>query len=128
MQMEVVVRNLLSLAALSLLVGCASAGTQVDPAKVATFQRGHTTAAEVQAVLGPPNTSTVAPDGSIMFVYVHARSQVRAATFIPYIGPFVGGADVSSQMVSFTFSPDGVLRGGSNSATQIGSGMGLTAR
>jgi len=120
-------RALILVLTAAMLAACASSGTQVDPAKVATFQRGRTTASEVQAALGPPNGMSVLPDGSRVMVYTYVHSQARPETFIPIIGGFVGGADATMQTVSFTFGPDGMLRSGSMYQSQTGTGMGLSA-
>ncbi len=98
------------LLAIVTLAGCVSSGRPVDQAKVAAFERGKTTSAEVQAALGPPNGSSVLGDGSSVLVYAYTHAQARPESFIPIIGPLVGGADATSQTVSFTFGPDGVLR------------------
>src|ERR1700676_1755978 len=83
------------------LAACASSGTRVDPAKVAKFERGVTTANQVQASLGPANGSSTLADGGLVLVYTYARYQTRPETFIPYVGMFVGGADTTTQTVSF---------------------------
>jgi outer membrane protein assembly factor BamE (lipoprotein component of BamABCDE complex) len=110
------------------LSACASSGTQVDPATVASFVRGSTTANQVQAALGEPNTMSMLPDGSRVMVYTYAHTQARPETFIPLIGGLVGGADSQIQTASFTFGPDSVLQTSSRSQTQIGTGTGLSAR
>jgi hypothetical protein len=79
-------------AGLTLAVGaCASAGTKVDPDTVASFVKGRTTVAEAEAALGEPNATSTKSDGSTVLVYTYARSSVRASTFIPLVGAFVGG-------------------------------------
>jgi hypothetical protein len=121
-------RKVWSIGAVILLSSCASAGTNVDPAKVATFERGRTTIYQVEAALGPPNATTTLADGSQVDVYSYVHAQARPETFIPIVGPLVGGADARSQTVSFVFGPDGVLRSGSSSRSQIESGFGLSAQ
>lgn len=105
------------------LSGCMSSGTQVDPAKAARFQSGITTVGQVRAALGAPNADSIQTDGSRTMVYVYMHTQVRPETFIPIIGGFVGGADAQTQTVSYSFGPDGVMRGGSSGQSQAGAGM-----
>jgi hypothetical protein len=106
----------------ALLASCATSGTRVDPATVATFERSRTTYAEVEAALGQPSLNSVLPDGSRVVSYAYSQVQTRPATFIPVVGLFAGGADVHSESVTFTFSPDGVLRGGTALQGQVSSG------
>ena len=110
-----------------MLAGCVSAGTPIDPAKLATLERGRTTLTEAQAALGPPNGVSVLSDGSRVLVYTYVHAQARPETFIPYIGAFIGGADTQSQSVALIFGPDGLLRSGSSHGTQVGASMGLAA-
>ena len=124
---EETMRALGPMLAALVLVGCSSSGTRVDPAKVATFERGRTTANEVVASLGPPNGVSTLPDGSRVFAYTYLHTQARPETFIPIIGGFVGGADAQLQSATFIFGPDSVLRGGSSYQSQTGTGMGLSA-
>lgn len=72
------------------------------------------------AALGPPNGDVVRADGSRAMLYVYTHSQVRAATFIPIIGGFVGGADATTQTVSYEFDSHGILRSGSTGRLSVG--------
>jgi sugar lactone lactonase YvrE len=107
---------------------CASAGTKVDPNTVASFIKGRTTVAEVQDALGEANGSATRPDGSTVLVYTHARTSVRASTFIPIVGGFVGGADSKSQSVVLRFAPDGTYLDATSATGNVGAGMGLSAQ
>ncbi len=109
------------------VAGCASAGTKADPNIVASFVRGQTTVADAEAALGEPNASTTASDGSTVLVYTYARSSVRAATFIPLVGGFVGGADTKTQSAVLRFGSDGKYIDFTTSTGNIGTGMGLSA-
>jgi outer membrane protein assembly factor BamE (lipoprotein component of BamABCDE complex) len=121
-------RALIFILVTAVLTACATSGTQIDPAKVASFQRGRTTVSEVQSALGAPNGTSLLPDGSRVMVYTYVHAHARPETFIPIIGGFVGGADAQAQSVSFFFGPDGVLRSGSSYQSQSRTGMGLSAR
>src|SRR5437773_8524482 len=91
------------------LGGCISVGTKVDTTTVSQFQCGVTTYEEVVARLGPPNSTTRSGDGRTTIVYSWAHSQARAETFIPIIGPLVGGADAVGSTVILMFDPGGKL-------------------
>jgi outer membrane protein assembly factor BamE (lipoprotein component of BamABCDE complex) len=108
------------------LAGCVSSGVEVKPEQTANFRPGVTTRQEVLAKLGNPTTSSTLPDGSTMLVYAFSAAQARPASFIPIVGAFVGGADAHSSMVSFQFTPAGVLKSSSSATSQSGSQMGTT--
>ncbi len=111
--------------AVALLAGCASAGTQVDQSKVAAFERGKTTYAQVIAQLGMPNANSVAADGSRVIVYTYTQVRTRPQSFIPIIGAFVAKADADSNVYSFTFDQRGVLVSYSTNNTAVTAGTGL---
>jgi hypothetical protein len=95
---------------------------------VATFVKGRTTVADAEAALGEPNGTTTAQDGSTTLVYTYARTSVRASTFIPYVGAFVGGTDSKTQTTSLMFGADGTYQGATASTGNIGAGVGLAAQ
>jgi hypothetical protein len=105
--------------------GCASAGREFDQAQVDHFQTGHTTEAEVISTMGQPNAYSSGLAGQHVLIYTYAHTQVRAATFVPVVGMFAGGADTASQSASFTFSANGVLQNVSRSGLNISSSNGL---
>ena len=84
----------------------------IGPSKVATFKPGITTYARVETAMGEPTSVNMLQDGSRAVACGYSRVQTNAATFIPIVGLFAGGADVHSESVAFTFGPDGVMRGG----------------
>src|SRR5438132_8898818 len=108
--------------ALFAFTACVSMGTKVDQDKLAQFQRGKTTYAEVIQQLGKPTQSTVNSDGTRKVVYTYMQSQAKAANFIPIVGAFAGGADTENTNVMLDFDRDSVLT--NYSATQGSSSMG----
>lgn len=118
-------KRIIAAATFSLLTGCVSHGVMVSDQQVQQFKRGETTEAQVVAALGPP--TTVANYGSQrMIIYSGAHAQARPASFIPFIGPLVGGADARASSVVFTIA-DGVVVDISSSHTIVGSGAGLAS-
>jgi outer membrane protein assembly factor BamE (lipoprotein component of BamABCDE complex) len=115
----------LSLFLAAALVACASAGTKVDQSKVAAFQRGKTTYTEVITQLGTPNGAFTAADGSRSIVYMYTQVKTRPQSFIPLVGIFVAKADANSNVYTFTFGPDGVLKSYGASSSQATSGAGF---
>lgn len=112
---------------LSALAGCASYGVQVAPERMAGFKKGETTEADVVAALGNPTSVTDSLSTGRMLMYTGATAQARPASFIPFIGPLVGGTDVKSSMVMFHFGRDGKLVDINANHSQYGSGSGFAA-
>lgn len=109
------------------LMGCVASGTQVKEQQLSQFKAGETTYAQVVATLGPPNSNTLLPDGTRMIAYTYVQAAARPESFIPIVGPLVGGADARSNMVMLHFDSDGKLLTYSSTATQVGSGQNLSA-
>lgn len=109
------------------LTGCAATGVKVTDAQVTAFKPGEATETQVTAALGEPTMRTRMPDGSVMLTYSYAEAQVRPATFIPFIGPLVGGADSRSTAVTLRFDSSGKLIDTYSSSSTFGTGMGPAA-
>ena len=114
------------LAALALF-GCATAGTKVDPQVVASFKPGVTTYAQVTTALGRPTSETVSADGQHFVAYSYVHSAARPESFIPIVGPLVGGADSQSSVYMFHFGPDLLLVGTTTNNSNVGVGTGLAS-
>ena len=115
-------RYVFMIVALFAFTACMSMGTKVDQDKLARFEKGKTTYAEVIQQLGKPTQSTLNSDGSRIVVYTYVQSQAKAANFIPIVGAFTGGADTENTSVMLNFDKDSVLT--NYSATQGSSSMG----
>ena len=108
------------------LLGCASHGVMVSPEKVATLKKGESTEAAVIATLGQPTTVTT-HNGVRMLMYSGSQVQSRPASFIPFIGPFVGGADIRASSVALRFGADGKLADIISTQHNSGTGTGFAA-
>lgn len=106
------------------ITGCVSIGKEITADQLNGFKTGETTPDQVIAKLGPPTGSTVSADGRRSMSYVFAHSQARPGSFIPVIGPLVGGTDSRSSNVVFIFGPDGKLANFISSQSQTGMGTG----
>ncbi|MDR0274842.1 MAG: hypothetical protein LBI48_05810 [Burkholderiaceae bacterium] len=120
-------KRLIVAAAAVLLIGCAASGVKVDERKVESFKPGVTTKAQVVAALGQPTSQMSISDGISTLDYSYAEASTRPSTFIPFVGPFVGGMDSTVSSVRFRFSADGKLMDITKSSMDIGAGMGLSA-
>lgn len=115
-----------AIAALSLL-GCAASGVKVAPGQLSSFKKGQTTAAEVVSKLGNPTSRSITADGREMLIYNYTAYQARPESFIPLIGPLIGGADIQTSMVWFQFGTDGKLTDYYANNSAVGSGSNLAA-
>lgn len=112
--------------AVLLLAGCASHGVMVSQDKVSTLKKGISTEADAVAALGQP-TSVTNYNNVRVLVYSGAHAQARPASFIPFIGPLVGGTDVQSSMVMLHFGPSGILTDVVSTQYRSGGATGFAA-
>ena len=113
-----------SMAVVLALAGCASAGVQVSREAATQFKEGVTTESEIRAKLGQPTSESVSSGDLHTLIYAGSQSSIKAATFIPLVGAFVGGADVHSTAAIYTINKDGVMIKFSYSGTGLSSQMG----
>ena len=83
------------LAVTSFIAGCASSGTQISQEKATSFKEGVSTESEIVAALGKPTSVMIMGDMKYIS-YSGFQYQTKAATFIPVVGLFAGGADCGS--------------------------------
>lgn len=107
--------------------GCVSVGRQIDQASVEKIHKGETTKDQAVGLLGPPNSVTQAGNGETIFVYFYIRSAAKPETFIPCIGPLVGGATAQQQILTLTFGQDGIVKNISRTETATDSSMGISS-
>jgi hypothetical protein len=77
--------------------------------------------------LGSPTSNSLMPDGSRMIMYSYVQVQSRPESFIPIVGPLIGGADARSSNVVLMFDTRGILTQFSSSQAAFGSGEGIAA-
>src|ERR1700722_8009474 len=101
----------------ALVAATALAGTpavagrrQITADDLAQFKVGTATYADVTARLGRPSSFSVLSNGVRIAAYVGVKTRVKAASFIPIVGLFAGGATSDASVVTFTFGPDGLLQ------------------
>lgn len=103
------------LAAVAVLAGCASSGN--DKVRTETMDtvgtkvvKGKTTKDQVKALYGEPSSVSLTDAGSEVWKYEYAHATANAASYIPIVGLFAGGADVNKNEVVFIFDKDNVLQ------------------
>lgn len=114
------------LAASIMLAACATVGREVTDAEIATLKKGQTTKQEAINTLGQPTQTSRTSDGKQILMYTFAHVQARPETFIPFIGPFVGGSDIRSSALVLTFDNADVLQEWTSNQSSTGTGVGLS--
>ncbi|MBP6013481.1 MAG: hypothetical protein KBA31_14745 [Alphaproteobacteria bacterium] len=107
--------------------GCTSTGVQVDESALTSFEKGTTTISDVIARLGKPTSNILLNTGQRIIGYTYIQAQARPESFIPIIGPLVGGADSHFSNVSLTFDQNGVLQSYASTQSQFGSANGVAS-
>jgi hypothetical protein len=107
----------------ALLAGCMSAGVEVRSEQMSSFRPGVTTLQDVTATLGPASVQTALDDGSTLLIYTFVTSRPHPESFLPFIGPLVGGADTRSSATVFLFDVHGILKRASTTTSNVGTGL-----
>ncbi len=102
MKIKVFVLSLLIL----ILSACQSTRIEPNMSMMDHFEEGKTTYQEVVGVMGKPNAVTMGSSGLKTIVYSKINTEVDPATFIPFVGAFVGGASSEMKMITFVFEND----------------------
>lgn len=102
-----------------LLTGCYSTGAPIDTAKANQFVKGETTESEVIAALGKPTTITTNDLGEKQISYLHTDADVDAATYIPIVGIFAGGATGTAKTLTVSFDNKGIVKDWSMSESVV---------
>jgi len=85
---------------------------------------GITKKAEVESIFGKPNKITFTDNNEEIWEYVYSRSDIRKASFIPYLGLFVGGVDTKMSTLTIRFKENGIVKSiGRGHTTGAGGGL-----
>ncbi|WNM63511.1 hypothetical protein [Candidatus Nitrospira neomarina] len=127
---------------LSLIVsGCVSGGNPsvMDQELTAQIQLNTSTKEDVRQILGQPNgvsrhsgsysaiaglPLSISQSNIEVWSYSHMNVDVDAATFIPIVGFFAGGATSNMSTFTVVFDENGIVRHISTTQTQGRSGLG----
>lgn len=98
----------------AVLAACASAGNMKmkDESQATVYGRvveGKTTQAEVQAAYGLPTNKSFTDAGNEIWTYDYAYATPKAVNFVPIVGIFAGGADVTKKQLVVLFDKTGVV-------------------
>ncbi len=82
-----------------------------DSSTVSKIEEGKSTKADVKALVGEPTKVNYKDNGNTeVWEYVYKHGQLRPATFIPVVGLFAGGTDVSGNTLTILFDDKGVVK------------------
>jgi outer membrane protein assembly factor BamE (lipoprotein component of BamABCDE complex) len=96
------------------LAGCG--GSQMgssavaDPNKLSQIQKGVSREADIQVLFGAPNGRSFSENGDEVWSYSYSKTQVNAATYVPVVGLFAGGANSDASVLTVTFDKKGVVK------------------
>jgi len=101
-------KYLLSLIVCLALVGCASSGNNFDDGKISQIKKGETTEQDLVSMFGEPQNRSVNSDGIVTITWMYAESRVKAQSFIPYAGAFMGGGTSKAKTLMVTLADNKV--------------------
>jgi hypothetical protein len=73
------------------LFGCASSGNNFDESKISAIKKGVTTETDLVQWFGEPQNRSVNSESIVSLNWTYAEARVKAESFIPYAGAFMGG-------------------------------------
>lgn len=116
-------RKIILITALLVMSGCMSMGTKVDPNQATQFKKGVSTQSDIIAAFGEPNQRSTMADGRSAIAYINSTARPDAATFIPFVGAFVGKVEAQQTTVHFVFDADGRLAETTTDTAKVRGGM-----
>ncbi|EGX99985.1 hypothetical protein AZA_56424 [Nitrospirillum viridazoti Y2] len=118
-------RKVLGVLAMLTVAGCVSSGTKVTADQMATLEKGKSTYTEVVSRLGQPTAVSTMANGGKVAVYSFTTASADAASYIPVVGLFAGGATAHGSTVTMTFNAAGVLADYQTTETNVKTHTGL---
>jgi len=117
-KLKIILNNSAILLIIILIAGCASAGNNFDDSKISQIQKGQTTEADLVQMFGQPQNRATDSEGMTTLTWMYMQSTVRASTFIPYAGAFMGGTNSKDKTLNVVLA-DGKVK----SYSMTGGGM-----
>jgi len=81
-------------------------GNKLDSDAVHRIQKGVTTRAQVEAMLGPPGMMSLLPDGRRQGMYIFSQTKGDALFYTPYVNYFAGGTINRKQTLQVVYKDD----------------------
>jgi outer membrane protein assembly factor BamE (lipoprotein component of BamABCDE complex) len=122
----------LMIACLAASSGCmnANSGTPIRADAVSKIEKGKTTRAEVEALLGKPDMTMMMGDGRRLMSYAHTATKMGVNPATALLGPFASASGTSrTQTLQIFLTKDGVVEDYElNDSTRDIRGQGLSAQ
>lgn len=98
---------------LFLLAACATSGTETikDENRIGQLRKGVTTQNQVFNLFGEPQIRTKTDEGTEKWEYAYTYTELKGATFIPFVGLFAGGANADVNTLEIEFDKQNVIKG-----------------
>jgi len=88
------------------------------------IQKSKSTKQDVTNLIGLPSTVSFNTNNEEIWTYLRTKSTIRATTFIPFVGIFVGGADTEIYQITIMFDQSGIVSSiGCGTTTGAGGGL-----
>ena len=72
--------------------------------------QGKTTEAQIQQMLGKPNSASLNDKGDVTWVYMYQKGNVNAATYLPIIDIFASSATIHQKTLTITFNKNNIVK------------------
>ena len=106
------------------LAACVSYGSkEFTQADAEMIKDGITTEQEVLAMFGPPTNVGMASDGNKEVVYFFGNTNMNPATYIPFLGFFLGGSDTQQKTLIVAYDKNLVVKHSQYSETDVNASM-----
>lgn len=115
LEMKNLIKNFSAIVILSLLLGCTSTGNQhlANTNAVNLNQNivnGQTTKAEIEALLGSPDTVDLNNDNNEKWVYEYKKSSAKGSNYVPIVNMFAQGTNDFKKMLVIVFNKKGIVQ------------------
>lgn len=99
------IQNVILVVVLGILIaGCASTGFNFDESKISQIKKGETTEPELIQWFGQPVERGINSEGMTTMTWMYTEATVKGSTFVPYVGPFVGGTRSKNKVLMVTLN------------------------
>ena len=98
--------KIISLMLCIFLVGCATVGTKIDASKLSQIKENVTTKAEVENILGKPQSISLTSDGKTLMMYQYVKASSKGSNFVPVVNLFSGGMNMNMQIIQVLIGKD----------------------
>lgn len=99
-----------------MIAGCVTAGHDFNEKQVSDIHKGRTTETDLVHMFGAPSDRAVNSDGITILTWKYDQMNMKAATFIPIAGAFLGGTNAKNKFLTVTLDANGKVKDYSSSS------------